>query len=704
MAIQNFVSGGFYGKLGAMIGQRWKNKRTLKAYAIPHNPRTAKQQANRSLFGGFTAVAQLGQQMNYKAPCFVSDSRTDWNLRMEQASLLKKANQTNLNLIPVYPNGYTPAYTITAYTYTRKISDTEVQITITGTLPTASRSLSVLVAFYDSTTQQYDMELYNATTTVGDKTTFNIKNTDASRYDETTHFYVVSNDDSSNSDEMLFGEEKALVVSLPEEVAFDTSVKSVTSTETTYNATTGRYASTLTLVFNQAYVEGTQTISEINIHGVSRGEWNNLHSSSPTLKNIDGNFGISIATTYPYPENVYAFPNGSYVTFGSINIDAGDKIYIASDTKDSFESTDLTRKFKSIITAYSVSDGVASVAMANNLTNFVQPSGGVSFYAVKYGVFTTQTMALLGFNRTRFAFKLSARSGFAEEAAPTGSTIAVNFTETIKGVTYEPFTTTAQAVTEGSPIRSVDMTSGTYFKDEDAEGYEYDFNSDATFDEEVATNSIYTAVYPFSEQEEIINTFSFFKKSGTKALFAWDNAITGYFGCKELTMTPETTLNGVVYRINTVTLGDTDTSKSEFVIAAGDLSWEFINAELFSKQTSLNEDFKTITGLTLDTLSTAFGDVSTITPDFSNMLVSGVYDGSGGTFTDKTPLDVSFTFNGSDYSPNIVLSFNFEYMSEDYSVNHLTKFQLTKPLTIPVQDTSIANARPLVFNTFIASV
>ena len=26
MAIQNFISGGFYGKLGAMVGQRWRNK------------------------------------------------------------------------------------------------------------------------------------------------------------------------------------------------------------------------------------------------------------------------------------------------------------------------------------------------------------------------------------------------------------------------------------------------------------------------------------------------------------------------------------------------------------------------------------------------------------------------------------------------------------------------------------------------------
>ena len=30
MAIQNFLSGGYYGKLGATVGQRWKNKQNLR--------------------------------------------------------------------------------------------------------------------------------------------------------------------------------------------------------------------------------------------------------------------------------------------------------------------------------------------------------------------------------------------------------------------------------------------------------------------------------------------------------------------------------------------------------------------------------------------------------------------------------------------------------------------------------------------------
>ena len=60
MAVQNFLSGGYYGKLGETVGQRWKNKRTIRTYVIPRNPRTEKQQANRGLFANAVTFAQIG--------------------------------------------------------------------------------------------------------------------------------------------------------------------------------------------------------------------------------------------------------------------------------------------------------------------------------------------------------------------------------------------------------------------------------------------------------------------------------------------------------------------------------------------------------------------------------------------------------------------------------------------------------------------
>ena len=57
MAKQNFLAGGFYGKLGAMVGQRWKNKRTIRTYVIPHNPNTPEQRKNRNGFAGAVQFA-----------------------------------------------------------------------------------------------------------------------------------------------------------------------------------------------------------------------------------------------------------------------------------------------------------------------------------------------------------------------------------------------------------------------------------------------------------------------------------------------------------------------------------------------------------------------------------------------------------------------------------------------------------------------
>lgn len=695
MAIQNFISGGFYGKLGATIGQRWKNKRTIKAYAIPHNPRTEKQQANRSLFGGFTAVAQLGQQMNYNAPCFTSESRTDWNQRMEQASLLKKANQSELNLIPVYPNGYTPAYTITSYTYTKKISDTEVQITIAGTLPTTSRKLSVLVGFYNETNQNYDMELYSATTTVGDTTTFTISNTEADKFTETTHLYIVSNDDADNSNEMLFGQDLALVLDLPEEVAFDTSVKSIEVAAVTYNSDTARYVSQVTLTLNQAWVDGDQTITNVALNGISAGKNHAYTAASPTFKNNNGYFSLVVPISTTYPENVMAFPSGSSFTADSIKVDAGDKIYIASSVNEALESTDLTRKFKSTITAYSVSNGVASVTMQNNLSNQTKPAGGVSFYAVKAGQWVTQTFELSGLNSSRFTFKLSAQSGINEEAAPSGATITVNFTETIKGVTYEPYTTTAQSVTEGSPTRNFVLTSIEETGDDNSLRYEIPLYNATDYYETFASGKYYETLYPFSTQEgkewDVVadgsNGDSIVVNIGIKQL--------GYFGNVAGTFKMSVTINGVLYASDTNSYGSSDTSKTVFAINPESHTWDWSDPQVQSKELTLDATFTSVTGLTHDDFNLAFGDAKLITPNWNGAYASGELD--DGTTFEGVDLTSSSTFviDGSDYESTFVLAVLVEENISEKNISTVLNITLPNVVTIPVQDTSITAAREL---------
>lgn len=108
MAIFNTLAGGYYGKLGATVGQRWKNKRTLRTYVIPANPRTEKQQANRGTFKEAIFYAQVAQAMNPKTKVFDTSTMTLWNKRMSLARSLQTSFSRDLERLPLYPQSFTP--------------------------------------------------------------------------------------------------------------------------------------------------------------------------------------------------------------------------------------------------------------------------------------------------------------------------------------------------------------------------------------------------------------------------------------------------------------------------------------------------------------------------------------------------------------------------------------------------------------------
>lgn len=53
MKIRNIFGNRYRGQIGKdVIASSWKGRRYIKAYAVPSNPRTERQQANRDRFGG----------------------------------------------------------------------------------------------------------------------------------------------------------------------------------------------------------------------------------------------------------------------------------------------------------------------------------------------------------------------------------------------------------------------------------------------------------------------------------------------------------------------------------------------------------------------------------------------------------------------------------------------------------------------------
>lgn len=146
MAIQNFISGGYYGKLGATVGQRWKNKRTVRAYVIPKNPRTEKQQANRNVFKGALPYAQMGMAANFKAPCWNLPNTTEWNARVSEVRKKQKAGVSGISLIPLFPDSFTPAYSITNFEAVTDYDPDNPVLLVSGNLPQTNRNMSVFVA------------------------------------------------------------------------------------------------------------------------------------------------------------------------------------------------------------------------------------------------------------------------------------------------------------------------------------------------------------------------------------------------------------------------------------------------------------------------------------------------------------------------------------------------------------------------------
>lgn len=118
MAKQNFIAGGYYGKLGETVGQRWKNIRTIRVYVIPHDPKTPAQMACRGVFSQGVPYAQQGMRINKGAPCWNYENKTEWQARMGTAVDRLRSGVTGDAVIPIFPDGYTPDTTLTGMSFT----------------------------------------------------------------------------------------------------------------------------------------------------------------------------------------------------------------------------------------------------------------------------------------------------------------------------------------------------------------------------------------------------------------------------------------------------------------------------------------------------------------------------------------------------------------------------------------------------------
>jgi len=113
VAIQQFLQGGFIGKLGDTVGQRWKNLRTLRTYVIPHQPNTPSQMNSRALFAIANQLAQAAMNINGHDGLWDTSTMPEYSKRVGQALRHLHAGWTPEQAFPLYPDGYNPGTTIT---------------------------------------------------------------------------------------------------------------------------------------------------------------------------------------------------------------------------------------------------------------------------------------------------------------------------------------------------------------------------------------------------------------------------------------------------------------------------------------------------------------------------------------------------------------------------------------------------------------
>ena len=106
----NFMSGGYYGKLGQTVGQRFRNQRVVHSYVVPSNPRTDTQQENRLRFVDITGATQLANQLNGGSRLWDSLTNTNFNNRMAEASKYAEQGGALYTYVPLIPYGYEPEH------------------------------------------------------------------------------------------------------------------------------------------------------------------------------------------------------------------------------------------------------------------------------------------------------------------------------------------------------------------------------------------------------------------------------------------------------------------------------------------------------------------------------------------------------------------------------------------------------------------
>ena len=366
MAVQNFIEGGFYGKLGQTVGQRWRNIRIIKAYTIPHNPRTPKQQAMRGLFAEAVESSQVSMMLNQGSPIFDVEDNTSWGVRMASALARQKLGLTGFNLLPVIPKDFLPTFIANQIKLVSTIPNASATFSLQGELPDVARNISIIYGTKQSASEEYQVSIATAVLNVGTPSTFTIADSHPEAFNSFSKFMIISNDDTATDKKTLYMSETFLSTHEPVARTFNTAINSVLRNDKTFR-----------VVLAEPFINATTALTGVSIRAVCNGSWINENIASPVLVNESGQFAIEFTQSETNNSKIWAFPTGSTVTIGSVSAINADYILTASNVTENAFSTDLTRQFWAEIDSMLFEDDLFKIVLKQGY-----PSGSPSIQSV----------------------------------------------------------------------------------------------------------------------------------------------------------------------------------------------------------------------------------------------------------------------------------------------------------------------------------
>ena len=337
MAIQNFLSGGYYGKLGATVGQRWKNKRTIRTYVKPANPRTEVQQANRNKFANAVTFAQMGMQMNYYATVFDDPNFTHWNYRMKVARELRNQGLSNLDLIPLYPTSFVPPTLIQSVEVSGMQGQKHITFAVENLNGNSDRVLSLMFALYDENDVFLGYKLYLGYYYASKPGLLEVDVDNVSEINSHCFVRMVTNDDTDSLTDMIASPNLQIKQSGPEVRAFNTAIREVQKSPTG-----------IKVIFEEPWKDAP-TVNTITITAnfVSNGVNANATATSAALENENGYCSVLIPFATFDNQHLPALPSGSNFAIATVDYEGATWVYTKTDDTIAYSDTDLTRTINS---------------------------------------------------------------------------------------------------------------------------------------------------------------------------------------------------------------------------------------------------------------------------------------------------------------------------------------------------------------------